>query len=280
MPLTNPDLQAIVASANSLDVAFNNLKQALAAAAQMHNDDQTTIDQLKAQTQAGIFAPTVYPKLHLQNGWARGADVAGIHGTWTRTANGDGSATFAVTPDGPYQNFYLYVNLESGTRNARASKYVQIQEWEIGDESLPYILEPETNFEHTLDGMQYNGGISPLLAKDKDRENGAIITNKWRWFNITPGSSGWYTLNDVPFDRGMFGTGKRVRIVSEFSRIDHTMVHEAVTINGTRYAINRTSTAKPVPNWGNHIQSGFQIDTVSSPHPASVKVWDMEARVL
>jgi hypothetical protein len=293
-PVLPDEVQAIISAAQSLGAKvvaaqqqYAQLQQSDADIAQKFNLDEQTIAQMRAAIQPPIFTPTVYSKLHLRTDWRRGADVAGLAGDWSGWhPSPDGTVTITVNPTSAYNNWYLWTNLETGTRNPRANKFEQTQEWEVMDDAVLYCQEPETNFEQTLDNLQYNGGISPLLGSDTMRDpvtglkTSTVKGNIWRWYDITPGRAGWYELPEIPFDKTMFGTGKHIRIVSEFERWDNKMTHVAATINGKRYEIERTSTAKPEPSWGPHIQNGFQLDSKQNPHPFSVKVWDMQVKVL
>lgn len=211
-----------------------------------------------------------------------GGGSAQRHGTWTITPNDDGSTDFAIVPASPFDNYIWGLNFFKATR-ADLHRFLQVTEFELADEDVPNAMAIETNWEQSLGGFRFNAGLQALLGTDKDAVTGKLVTNQWRYFDIgfktATGKVGAWLDTGIPFDRSMFGTGKRIELVSEFERSDDPaqgMHNISLTINGTPHTVDKWSKAKAT-TWGPFLQQGFQKDTLSSAAGYKAKVWNMEA---
>lgn len=199
-----------------------------------------------------------------------GGGSAVKHGTWTITQLDD-HTEFAIVPAKPNDNFFWPLNLLKS--NTAFSRYLQVTEFEMPDEAVLAAMGVETNWEHSYNGFRINAGIQALLGVDKDAVTGKLVTEQWRYYDI--GSGHWQDTG-IPFDRSMFGTGKRIELVSEFAEGFGGMQNISLRINGTPHAVNKFSKAVPT-NWGPYLQIGWQMDSLSSAKPFTTKIWNSEA---
>src|SRR6185437_1139500 len=200
-----------------------------------------------------------------------GGGSAARHGTWTITDNDDGSREFAIVPASPFDDFIWGLNLLKSV--ITLNRALQVTVFEIADEDLPKAMGIETNFEHSSNGFRKNAGLQALLGTDKDAVSGKLVSNQWRYYDI--GAGHWFDTG-IPFDRSMFGTGKRIELLSEFEEDPALGMHNiSLTINGTQYVVDKWSKPKAT-TWGPYLQQGFQMDSLSSAAAYTVKVWDMQ----
>jgi hypothetical protein len=192
------------------------------------------------------------------------------HGTWAITQMAD-HAEFAIVPAQPFDNYFWALNLLKSA--APFSRYLQVTEFEVPDEALPLAMGVETNWERSTGSSRINAGIQALLGTDKDQATGQLVTNQWRYYDI---SAGHWAYSGIPLDRTMFGTGKRIQLVSEFAESSGGMQNVSLTINGAVHPINKFTKALQ-SNWGPYLQAGFQMDCLQSAKPFTVKVWNQEA---
>jgi hypothetical protein len=307
-------VQAILTNANDVQQEITSLTQELGAAQAanadlqkqvadltMHlkavtADDQSVAAQLLlAQKRIGYIAqlakPSMEQNLHrlpftqdpnwrAPGTWFQpgntgntGGGSAAKHGTWSVTQNSDGSTEFAITPAGPFDDFIWGLNFFQGT--AKVHNIIQVTEFELKDEFVSSAMAIETNMEHSIGGFRFNAGLQALLGWDKDAISGQLVSGQWRYFDIGVGH--WLDTG-IPFDRTMFGTGKRIELVSEFAQSDDPaqgMENVSLTINGVPHAIGKWTKAKAT-TWGPYLQQGFQMDSLQSAAPFKVNVWNME----
>lgn len=195
-----------------------------------------------------------------------GGGSARIHGAWTITDFPD-HREFAIQPANiapQTDNFIWGLNFFQG--DVAFHRYIQVTDFELPDEALPNAMAIETNWEHSRAGFRFNAGIQALLGAG----------SRWRYFDIA--SQSWIDTG-IPLDRTMFGTGKRIELVSEFLRSDDPaqgMLNVGLTINGVPHAIGKWTKARAT-TWGPYLQQGFQMDALPSAPAYTVKVWNMEA---
>lgn len=200
-----------------------------------------------------------------------GAGTA-THGPWSITDNLDESTDFGMQPAVSYDDFIWGLNFH--TQLIPFHHGIQLTEFEVSDADLPNLMGIETNFEHSYNQFRYNGGIQALLGIDKDAITGQLVGNQWRYFDI---AAGHWLYTGIPIDRTMFGTGKRIEIISEFIQSDDPtvgMTNLSLTINGVVHPINKVTKAKAT-TWGPYLQQGFQLDSLFNAAAAKVKVWNM-----
>jgi hypothetical protein len=192
------------------------------------------------------------------------------HGPWSITQM-DGYAQFKAMPAAPNDNFFWALNFFKATQTLR--EFVQVSDFEIPDEILPDLMGVERNWEQSIGGYRINAGIQLLLGTDKDSLTGKPITNKFRYYDIIAGH--WVTTS-IPFDRAsMVGTGKRLKLVSVFqagATPAAGMTNVGLIVNGTPYTIG-VSTKGLASNWGPYLQTGFQLDSIST-NPLIANVYD------
>jgi hypothetical protein len=196
---------------------------------------------------------------------------AAKHGTWTMTQNADGSTDFAIAPAMPFDNYFWALNLLKAS--TAFSRYIQVTEFEVPDEALALAMGVETNWERSTGSSRLNAGIQALLGTDKDVLTGQLVTNQWRYYDIF---TGHWVYTGIPLDRTMFGTGKRIQLVSEFAESSGGMQNISLAINGVVHPVNKFTKALP-STWGPYLQAGFQVDCLQAAKPFTVKVWNQEA---
>lgn len=222
-----------------------------------------------------VTDPNARPTLEwFQPGNSGNTGGAGVapHGPWSITPNPDGSVDFSMSPAASYDDFIWGLNLHQFLQPFHHS--LQLTEFEVLDADLPNLMGIETNFEHSFNGFRFNGGIQALLGTDKDAVSGALVTNQWRYYDI---SAGHWFYTGIPLDRTLFGTGKRIELISEFVQSDDPtvgMTLVSLTINGVLHPLNKVTKAKAT-TWGPYLQTGFQLDSLSSASLAKVRVWNM-----
>jgi hypothetical protein len=199
-----------------------------------------------------------------------GGASAATHGLWTITQNADGSTDYAISPVAPFDDYIWGLNF---TESAVPLQHAfQVTVFEVADEDLPNLTGIETNFEHSISLTRRNAGIQALLGQDKDAVTGAIVSNQWRYYDI---SAGHWFYTGIPLDRTMFGTGKRIQLISEFvENPDGSMTNLNLTINGVTHLLNKTTQPK-VTTWDPYIQQGWQMDPLKA-LSMKTKVWDMQ----
>jgi hypothetical protein len=299
----NPVTRAAIAAINTLDGQLVAANSAVQTAAELHTQDQQTIQDLqtklaKAQQPAPsaqqkpnlldyILSPTlvtVAVDLHLapfvtdpnarplmqwfQPGPTGNSspNPADPHGTWDAAITG-AVRTITTRPAGPFNNYFFGLNVRQGP--SAATKYWQLKIFEVPDESAPLSMGQETNLEHSIAGKRFNGGLQILSGTDK--EAGKLVSNVVRYYDISAG--GWHTLPTIPMPK--LGTGNLVTVVNEFQRIDAGMHFLTTTINGTRYVVDKV-TAPKATTWGEYLQHGYQMDTLASGKGYSTKLYDTQ----
>lgn len=199
-----------------------------------------------------------------------GGGSAAKHGTWSITQLPD-HTEFAIVPAAPFDDFIWGLNFLK--TNTAFSRYLQVTEFELPDEAVPNAMGIETNWEHSFNAFRFNAGIQALLGVDKDAVTGKLVTDQWRYYDI--GAGHWLDTG-IPLDRSMFGTGKRIQLVSEFAESSGGMQNISLAINGVLHPVNKSTKARAT-TWGPYLQQGFQMDPTASAAPFKVKVWNMEA---
>lgn len=191
------------------------------------------------------------------------------HGTWSITQM-DGFSQWKAMAAAPNDNFFWALNFFKATQTLK--HFVQVIDFEIPDEVLANTMGAERNWEQSTGGYRLNGGIQALLGTDKDSLTGKLISNKWRYYDI---SAGHWVTTTIPFDRSMFGTGKRVNLVSVFeagATPSAGLTNVELIVNGTPYTIGATSKGL-ASNWGPYLQTGFQLDPIA-PGAVMANVYD------
>jgi hypothetical protein len=185
---------------------------------------------------------------------------AKAHGAWSITQM-DGYAQWAANPAAANDNFFWALNFFKATANLK--QFVQVSDFEIPDEQMPTTMGVERNWEKSGGGYRINAGIQALLGTDKDALTGQLVSNKWRYYDIIAGH--WVTTA-IPFDRDMFGTGKRVKLVSVFEAgptPSAGLTNVDLIVNGISYTVGVTTKGLP-STWGPYLQTGFQLDPIGS----------------
>jgi hypothetical protein len=236
---------------------------------------------LQARSSSSLAVlPTLFENIQARADWKQAGNTGDSGG-----GSAKASGVFTVTPGQvarftaagayAYNNGYFYANLAGANSYAHYTQETAFSFATAAD--LAASMGVETNFEHSTGSARFNGGLQALFGSDKDPDTGAIVTHVWRWYDI--GRNCWRTLSEVPFDITAFAPGKTVDVVQEFERSADGMTFTALTVNGTRYVINRKSAAK-ASTWSPYLQVGFQLDSKSTPAPYAVSVSRMRVFAL
>ncbi len=173
----------------------------------------------------------------------------------------DGAATqFSIAATVPYTNGYFYQRHTPVTTQIAALSYEFDLYIPAGSETLPQGIEFEC--QQILNGWVYNFGWQ------------ALYTGKqWRIFDY--GLKHWDStgITFTPFTPGTWH-----HIVAEYHNdtTAHTVLHDALTVDGVRYPVNITHNAffSGTPN--NQFTNAVQLDSNSTAAPYSVYVDKMK----
>ena len=94
-------------------------------------------------------------------------------------------------------------------------------------------------------------------------------SHTWRMFNY--GAAAWDSAN-ISFQN--FAPGSWHHVVAEYHNdiSTHSVYHDALTIDGTRYAVNARHAAFSAPGFTDKFTNAFQLDSNGTPASYSVYV--------
>lgn len=195
------------------------------------------------------------------NTGATGATAAYSDTLGIATPSEDGSSTqFSIAATVPYTNGYFYQRHTPVATQINALTY----EFDIyipaGSENLPQGIEFEC--QQILDGWVYNFSWQALYP-----------TNQWRIFDY--GLKRWDSTG-LAFTR--FTPGTWHHIVAEYHNdiVAHTVLHDALTVDGVRMPVNITHNAFFSGAVNNQFTNAVQLDSNSTPAPYSVFIDQMK----
>jgi hypothetical protein len=173
------------------------------------------------------------------------------------TPSEDGSATqFSIAATVPYTNGYFYQKHTPVTTAITALTYEFDLYIPAGSENLPQAIEFEC--QQALDGWIYNFAWQANYAG-----------NSWRIYDY--GLKRW-DATGLALIR--FMPGQWHHIVTEYHNdtTAHTVLHDALTVDGVRIPVNITHNAffSGTPN--NHFTNAVQLDSNSTAAPYSIYV--------
>lgn len=224
-----------------------------------------------APTPSPAFTPTPAPSSTVidnieQSPWltcgncgntgATGATAAYSDTRGIATPSEDGASTqFSIAATVPYTNGYFYQPHApiAGKINALAYEFdLYIPQ---GSENLPQAIEFEC--QQILDGWVYN------FAWQAEYPG-----HVWRIFNY--GTKTWESAG-IPFTA--FTPGAWHHVVAEYHNdpATHTVLHDALTVDGTRYSVNITHAAF-FSGSANQFTNAFQLDSNGVAAPYSTYV--------
>lgn len=172
----------------------------------------------------------------------------------------DGSATqFTIAATVPFTNGYFYQKHTPITHQITALTYSFDLYIPAGTENTPQAIEFEC--QQILGGYVYNFSWQALYPG-----------NTWRIFDY--GLSRW-DATGIPLTR--FTPGTWHHIVAEYHNdtTAHTVIHDAITVDGVRTPVNITHNAFFSGAANNQFTNGFQLDSNSAATPYSVYVDQM-----
>jgi len=195
------------------------------------------------------------------NTGATGATAAYSDTLGIATPSEDGSSTqFSIAATVPYTNGYFYQRHTPVATQINALTY----EFDIyipaGSENLPQGIEFEC--QQILNGWVYNFSWQALYP-----------TNQWRIFDY--GLKRW-DATGLAFTR--FTPGTWHHIVAEYHNdtVAHTVLHDALTVDGVRMPVNITHNAFFSGAVNNQFTNAVQLDSNSTPAPYSVFIDQMK----
>jgi hypothetical protein len=171
----------------------------------------------------------------------------------------DGSATqFSIAASVPFTNGYFYQQRTPITAPMTALTYSFDLYIPVGSENLPQAIEFEC--QQILGGYVYNFSWQALYTG-----------NTWRIFDY--GLKRW-DATGIPLTR--FTPGTWHHIVAEYHNdtTAHTVIHDALTVDGVRTPVNITHNAF-FAGGNNQFTNAFQLDSNSTAAPYSVYVDQM-----
>jgi hypothetical protein len=195
------------------------------------------------------------------NTGATGATAAYFDTLGIATPSEDGSSTqFSIAATVPYTNGYFYqkhtpVNTQIGALTYEFDIYIP-----AGSENLPQGIEFEC--QQILNGWVYNFSWQALYP-----------TNQWRIFDY--GLKRW-DATGIAFTR--FTPGTWHHIVAEYHNdtVAHTVLHDALTVDGVRMPVNITHNAFFSGAVNNQFTNAVQLDSNSTAAAYSVFIDQMQ----
>ena len=180
------------------------------------------------------------------NDGATGSVAANSFTPGIATPSEDGVATqFSIAATVPYTNTYWYqqhapIHTELSFLMYEFDLYIP-----AGSENAPQAIEFEC--QETLGGYIYNFGWQAIYT-----------LNDWRIFNY--GAKRWESAN-IPFTH--FTPGTWHHIVAEYHNdaATHSVFHDALTVDGTRYPVNIRHDAFFVGDMNDHFTNAIQLDS-------------------
>jgi len=177
------------------------------------------------------------------------------------TPSEDGSATqFSIAATVPFTNGYFYqkhapVPTQIGALTYEFDLYIP-----TGSENLPQAIEFEC--QQVLNGWVYNFSWQALYPG-----------NQWRIFDY---SLKQWDSTGIAFTR--FTPGSWHHIMAEYHNdtVAHTVLHDALTVDGVRIPVNITHNAFFSGATNNQFTNAFQLDSNSVAAPYSVYVDKMK----
>ena len=173
----------------------------------------------------------------------------------------DGSSTqFSIAASVPFTNGYFYqkhapVPTQIGALTYEFDLYIP-----TGSENLPQAIEFEC--QQILNGWVYNFSWQALYPG-----------NQWRIFDY---SLKQWDSTGIAFTR--FTPGSWHHIMAEYHNdtVAHTVLHDALTVDGVRIPVNITHNAFFSGATNNQFTNAFQLDSNSAAAPYSVYVDKMK----
>jgi hypothetical protein len=172
------------------------------------------------------------------------------------TPSEDGRSTqFAIAATVPFTNAYFFRQQAAIPHQITALAYEFDFYIPPGMENAPQAIEFEC--QQILDGWVYN------FAWQAD-----YPINQWRIFDY--GLKRW---DSTPLNLTRFSPGTWHHVLAEYHNdtTAHTVIHDALTIDGTRFPVNITHNAF-FSGTANQFTNAFQLDSNSTPLPYNVSV--------
>jgi hypothetical protein len=169
------------------------------------------------------------------------------------------SAQFSIAATVPFTNGYFYQEHTPVSTPMNALTYAFDIYIPQGSENLPQAIEFEC--QQILNGYVYNFSWQALYTG-----------NTWRIFDY--GTKQWNPTG-IPFTR--FTPGTWHHIVAEYHNdtVAHTVLHDAITVDGVRTPVNITHNAFFSGAANNQFTNAIQLDSNSAATPYSVYVDQM-----
>lgn len=158
----------------------------------------------------------------------------------------DSQATqFTISNTSPYTNGYWWVNQPPVAQQLNSLHYALDVYIPMGTENLPQAIEFEC--------QQQIGGYIYNFAWQADYAHG-----QWRTFNYP--TQNW-DASAVPFARLTPGTWHHIEAEYHNDLAAHTVTHDALTIDGVRYAVGMVHAAKFTGSGTTAFTNALQLDT-------------------
>jgi hypothetical protein len=200
------------------------------------------------------YTPVVYTRVEEMTGWKTCGSCGDIGGAGALASYGmirgitfptiDGSSSEFYISGPRYANGYWYlphapVNTGLGYLRYEFNLYVP-----LASANAPQAIEFEC--QQRINGWVYN------FAWQAD-----YAANQWRIFNYV--LKRW-DYSGIPLQR--FAPGTWHHIIAEYhnSLSAHAVYHDALTVDGVRYGVNKTHPAKYTGNWSNQFTNAVQLD--------------------
>jgi hypothetical protein len=191
------------------------------------------------------------------NDHATGAVAGSAFQTGVGSPSTDGSSTqFTVTPTAPYSNAYWWEEHTPISGQINSLRYEFDLYVPASAAGAPQAIEFEC--QQQLSGWVYNFAWQANY-----------VEHSWKIFNY--GAAAW-DASGVPFSA--FAPGTWHHIIAEFhdDTTNHVVIHDALTVDGTRYALGIHHNAFSAPSFADKFTNAFQLDTNSASQAYSVYV--------
>jgi hypothetical protein len=195
------------------------------------------------------------------NSGATGATAAYSDTRGIASPSEDGSSTqFSIGASVPFTNGYFYQTRTPITTQITALTYEFDLYIPLGSENLPQAFEFEC--QQVLGGWIYNYSWQALYPG-----------NTWRIFDY--GLKRWDPAG-ISLTRFTPGTWHHILAEYHNDTVAHTVLHDALTVDGTRLLVNITHNAFFSGAVNNQFTNAVQLDSNSSAAPYSVYVDKMK----
>jgi hypothetical protein len=180
----------------------------------------------------------------------------GTHGSWSKTANGDGSETFAVVPASAYDDYYWRIPNIAGHPTATPKQFKYHMEFMYPTGSLAKSQGFEFQLQFSDGHYTYNMAWGAY--------------NSWHYFHYIGHAGGAWIDSGIPVN-AVENSYMIVDALFDLDPVAGTVTHDTLTLNGATHKIGVTQAA--IAKYQSHyLDPAIQLDSKKIYQPFEVKV--------